>query len=243
MATEREEWRAVPGFEGRYDVSSFGRVRSLRFRNRIIDKPRLVPLIMTPEQCRKQRLRVHLGRGNRVSVHRLVLLAFVGPCPSDKNECAHLNGNPLDNRVENLVWATHSENNNMKVGHGTMPQGPQILASRLTTPQVREVRARLTQGDSCGQIAKDFGVSPRTITAINHGETWRWLGPAPNAEYTPAVLTWDAVRRIRRRWSRGGVTQAQLAREYGVNHGTIHCVVKNKTWRNAQRVLQEAQDE
>lgn len=43
-------------------------------------------------------------------VHRLVLEAFIGPCPSDKSECHHINGNRSDNRVNNLLWASRKEN-------------------------------------------------------------------------------------------------------------------------------------
>ena len=63
-------------------------------------------------------LSVALGRGNSRCVHELVLLAFVGAKPP-KHECRHLNGDPADNRLENLAWGTRSENIKDAVAHGT----------------------------------------------------------------------------------------------------------------------------
>lgn len=53
-------------------------------------------------------------------VHRLVLGAFVGPCPAGM-ECRHLNGDSTDNRVENLAWGTHVENVKDVIAHGNNP--------------------------------------------------------------------------------------------------------------------------
>jgi hypothetical protein len=61
---------------------------------------------------------VALGRGNSQCVHKLVLLAFVGPNPP-KYECLHANGDPADNRLVNLRWGTRSENIQDAVRHGT----------------------------------------------------------------------------------------------------------------------------
>jgi hypothetical protein len=108
-----EEWRPVVGWEGYYEVSNQGRIKSL---------PRV-----TAGGCHiggKLRQPAMQGRGNpywqvhlmrdgepwyRVAVHRLVLESFVGPCP-DGMEACHANGNGFDNRVENLRWDTHEEN-------------------------------------------------------------------------------------------------------------------------------------
>lgn len=92
-----ETWRRVPGITG-YLVSDAGRVMSTR-REQV--------RILRPGRLRKGYLGVNLGRSYRV--HRLVLEAFVGPCPEGQ-EARHLNGDPADNRLENLAWGTSSEN-------------------------------------------------------------------------------------------------------------------------------------
>lgn len=122
-AEHTERWLPIPGYEGSYEVSDMGRVRSL---DRVIHasngtayrKPgrllRLVPFT-------NGHLYVNLckpGVSSRTkSVHRLVLTAFVGPCPEGM-ECCHNNGVHSDNRLVNLRWDTRSANMNDRFRHG-----------------------------------------------------------------------------------------------------------------------------
>jgi len=103
-----ETWLPVVGREGLYEVSNHGRVRSL---------VRSVPLILSPSQTRDGHLRVQVGHGRSRYVHHLVLEAFVGPRPPELM-CRHLNGDPADNRVENLSWGTSAENQLDTIRHG-----------------------------------------------------------------------------------------------------------------------------
>lgn len=106
----QEIWKSVPGFENQYDVSSQGRVRTFRRgANGRLLKPGRMP---------QGHLSVALGRGNSQCVHKLVLLAFVGPPPKGY-ECLHGNGDPSDNRLENLRWGTRGENIRDAIRHGT----------------------------------------------------------------------------------------------------------------------------
>lgn len=72
--------------------------------------------------------RVSLGNTQRY-VHRLVLEAFVGPCPPGK-QCRHLNGDKADNKLTNLAWGTPSENNYDRVRHGTHPHTKRTLCPK-----------------------------------------------------------------------------------------------------------------
>lgn len=112
---KREEWRPVPGYEGYYEVSSLGRVKSLE---REIPHPtsgviRIKEKIRTaiPEkQFGYLYLSLHKGgERERFAVHYLVLRAFVGPRPEGMQAC-HNDGNNTNNRVENLRWGTPKEN-------------------------------------------------------------------------------------------------------------------------------------
>lgn len=113
----QEHWRAIPGFEGRYDVSSLGSVRSVTRDARRAPGPRLfngsavtlVGKVLRAATMKSGHKFVMLGRGNGRLVHRLVLLAFVGPCPDGK-EALHRNDVPGDNWVGNLRWGTRAEN-------------------------------------------------------------------------------------------------------------------------------------
>lgn len=111
-----EIWLPICGYEGHYQVSNHGRVKSLKRK-----KPMLLKLF----QAHAGHLCVSLykdGRLKQAFVHRLVLNAFVGPCPDEGLMCRHLNGDPADNRVENLAWGTAKQNAEDMVRHGTSHQ-------------------------------------------------------------------------------------------------------------------------
>lgn len=122
-----EEWRPIPGYEGYYDVSGLGRVRSaartiqridgktMTFRERELKQHVNTPgyFAVVLSRCDSQR---------QWGVHQLVCLAFHGPKPTPKHEVRHLNGNPQDNRPDNLRWGTRSENTRDRVVHGTHNQ-------------------------------------------------------------------------------------------------------------------------
>ncbi|MFV8049906.1 NUMOD4 motif-containing HNH endonuclease [Mycobacterium sp. 48b] len=104
-----EEWRAIPGYEGAYEVSDKGGVRSL---TRLDTRGRLRRgKLMSPRKARSGHLAIALHAGSRRNflVHHLVLMAFVGPRPDGLDGC-HRNDIPDDNRVANLRWDTRSSN-------------------------------------------------------------------------------------------------------------------------------------
>lgn len=118
MNATHELWLPVVGYTG-YEVSDLGRVRSL---DRVLpcgDKMRHHKgRILKPGKAPKGGHRfVGLGGGQSQYVHRLVMEAFVGPCP-DGLEVRHLNGDPDDNRVRNLAYGTHAENALDMLRHG-----------------------------------------------------------------------------------------------------------------------------
>lgn len=87
-------------------------------------------------------------------------------------ECAHLDGNPRNNRLSNLRWVTSSENNYMKVAHGTMVQGSKNPCSKLLERDIPVIRTALARGDMKKDIAAMFGVDPVVIRRIERGEGW-----------------------------------------------------------------------
>lgn len=113
-----EIWRAVPGYEGAYEVSSEGRVRSLDRLDAAGARRRGREL--SARRVNHTHLMVTLRDGARhdVLVHRLVLETFVGPSP-DGTEACHWNDDPTDNRLENLRWDTRSANQFDSVRNGT----------------------------------------------------------------------------------------------------------------------------
>lgn len=195
-----EEWRPIPGLEGRYDVSDHGRVRALRFRNATVDKVRAEPLILRPGVNALGYHGYVLAGRNRKG-HQLVLEAFVGP-RSPGLVTGHLNGNPGDNRLANLAWITPSENQQHRFLHGTVAtgaaswpathlerlsrgekhaatfraaHGEQHGIARFTEVQVIEMRAARAGGESVVSLATRYGAPYSTVDKIVRRVSWRHL--------------------------------------------------------------------
>lgn len=124
----KERWIAAPGFEGRYEVSTRGRVRSLQRKVRAGHGWRIVPekvLTVSWHGNHGAYPYVTLNRGRRrinFQLHRLVLLSFVGPPPSPGCHAAHgPDFNPANCRLDNLRWLTPAENYAERYGK---PMGP-----------------------------------------------------------------------------------------------------------------------
>ena len=177
---KKEIWKDIGGFEKLYQVSDFGRVKSLprRVRNRnghALTKGR----ILTPGIDKKRlRLYVNLYNKNKPTtrlIHQLVLRAFVGPCPEGK-EVAHWDGNPSNNRLGNLLYCTHAENISHKKIHGTEPQGEKHYGAILTERVVREIRKNYIARcpiNGAAAFARKLGVSQVTISDVVSGKNWK----------------------------------------------------------------------
>ncbi|AXN43438.1 NUMOD4 motif protein [Mycobacterium marinum] len=121
----REAWRPVIGYEGWYEVSDQGRVRSvdrwIPYRDESGRRSRFhrgkILAVDTKGRYPRVTLRRH-QHFNKTGIHQLVCAAFHGPCPSWATEIRHLNGDAFDARPENLAWGTHSENMQDKIRHG-----------------------------------------------------------------------------------------------------------------------------
>lgn len=167
-----EEWRAVPGYEGLYDVSSIGRVRSLSFRNRYANLPSVRILSASKH---KGYLSVQLCRGGvatRHGIHVLVLLAFVGPPPAGC-ECAHGNGVRDDNFLSNLRWASVSENAADRALHGTDIIGENNKQAKLKVADVVRLRALRAEGATQCDLARHFGISQSQVERIVNRHQWK----------------------------------------------------------------------
>lgn len=116
-----EVWKAVVGFEGLYEVSSYGRVKSVerplvyervdQYSGKTLTVTRRhKSKLLRPAAGGSGKLSVFLGRGNGREVHILVIRAFIGPPPTERHECCHWDDDPFNNRAENLRWGTREEN-------------------------------------------------------------------------------------------------------------------------------------
>lgn len=178
-----EEWRPVVGFPT-HEVSNQGRVRSVTrwipcslaksgaaLRNSRLAKPS--PRVI---DGRLERMVVQLA-GNGVTkvfgVHRLVLEAFVGPCPDGLEGC-HYDGDAANNRLSNLRWDTPKANQADAIRHGRKRTCENHPKTKLTPNVVRYIRglpqpwARGTLAD----LASRYGISASTVTAVRDGRSW-----------------------------------------------------------------------
>lgn len=171
-----EVWVPIEGYESAYEVSNLGNVRSIQrlvrhWRGGLkttvarVLKPRLVRgyCHVTLQQD---------GRITQAQVHRLVARAFVSN-PLSKRFVNHIDGNKQRNGSDNLEWVTTSENNKHAFSTGLRSaKGERQSSSKLTEADVLLIRERLSLGESCASISKDFPVTDRAISRIKRRVVW-----------------------------------------------------------------------
>lgn len=186
----KEVWKDIPGCEGYYRISSEGRIRSisrnvLRYRN---GKPH--PFYVNGKSLRGYKTKsghicIGLGalckrgrksrRGVTLWVHRLVALAFIGPCPPGL-QCCHNDGNPSNNWIGNLRWDTGKSNSDDSKKHGALLIGSKHPMAKMTEQGVLNLREmRKDRGLSYGKLSRYFGISIMTVHDIVVRKIWRHL--------------------------------------------------------------------
>jgi hypothetical protein len=101
---------------------------------------------------------------------QLICAAFHGPRP-EGHEVRHLNGSNVDDRQENLAWATHAINIADKIEHGTLLTGEKNPRAILTEDMVRVIRSRPRGAPTA--LAKELGVTLSAVFAVQAGKTWK----------------------------------------------------------------------
>lgn len=173
-----EIWKDVIGFEGIYQVSNLGRVKSLkRTKKDTIGRVREYPEIVLKQMLsEKGYLQVNLyilSRNVPQRVARIVAQSFI-PNPENKLQVNHINGIKTDNRVENLEWNTSLENirhsivNNLK----KTARGEQSGASKFKDEDIRYIRE---SNKIKYHLAKEYNVCITTITNIKNKITWKHI--------------------------------------------------------------------
>lgn len=166
-----EIWKNVEGYEGFYQVSNLGNVRSL-------DRGRRKGRILKPQPCTQVGyLAVVLCKDShrkRFYVAHLVAHAFIGPKPSPDLHCRHLDDNRMNNCESNLAWGTPLENKEDARRNGGIAKGEQHGISKLTEQAVRVIKSKLGSV-SQDNLAKEYGVSQKTISNIATGRTWGYV--------------------------------------------------------------------
>lgn len=154
---DQEEWRAVVGYEGLYEASDRGRVRSKRSGRFVGSKSGKYMMVWL------------VGHGRRIHrrVHVVVAAAFRGPRPSGQ-VVRHLDSNKLNNRLGNLIYGTVLDNRADDLRHG-------VYRSRLDPRKVTDIRRRAAAGERKPDLAAEFGMALSTIYNITARRSWGWV--------------------------------------------------------------------
>lgn len=234
-----EIWRDIPGFEGYYQASNYGRVRSVDRVTRAKDngtritRGRMCNHKITPAGHHVVPLSVE-GKSQWLPVHVLVYLSFKGPRP-DGCVVHHIDENKDNNRVDNLVTMSISAHVSFHNSGGkSKVRGERNSHNILSEYQVLEIvellnNSAMTQED----IAAQYGVAGKTINCINTGASWNWLTgrkPIPAHERNSRSLKLSDADVVDVRESVSlGVRKTDLAERYGVSASQIYRIANKQS--------------
>lgn len=172
-------WKDIPDYEGRYQVSNFGEVKSLK--RKIVDslgRPRTIPeKIITgyidPSTGYSMVNLMNQDKVRHTSVHRLVASLFI-PNPDHKPQVNHINFCRYDNRFENLEWVTAKENANHSVKAGR--RDDQIKKESKPIAQLNLNGDLVKVWPSGRRAARELGIIQGGISMVARGKQKRYMG-------------------------------------------------------------------
>ena len=175
-----EVWRAIPGFEGLYEASTEGRIRSLdrliTGKNGVTKK--YAGRIIRPIPMNQGYLTVALSKdGNAVRylIHRLVAITFI-PNPNDFEEVNHIDGVKGNNALSNLEWMSRVRNIRHAMDMGLIQGlGENNPAAKLSDSDARAIKELSRYCLHPKELAAVFGVKPSTITDIQLERSWQHI--------------------------------------------------------------------
>lgn len=170
--TMAEIWKPVVGFEGYYEVSNLGRVRTDPGAKGISWHYHAGKILRQHDSDRYFRVALCGPRKIFRTVHTLVLYAFIGPRPRGK-VCRHIDGNAYNNVASNLKWGTQQQNIDDKQKHGTQTRGSKHGTSKITEADVIEIRKLRATGLTFRELATRFPIGADALCCITNRKTWK----------------------------------------------------------------------
>jgi transposase len=185
------------------------------------------------------------GSNYHTGVHRLIMLVFSNR-PSNFNELVinHKDGNKHNNDLNNLEWATYSENNIHAFKTGLNPVGEDHHCAKLTNSQVEEICKELEKPRYYGQLMElgnKYGVGETDIQRIANGKIWTNISKKYNIDYNmkgiDSILTEDQVKEICEELSKGRYHGqcTKLGKKYNVSPSTIKEIVQRRSWTSISK--------
>lgn len=165
-------WKDIPGYEGKYQASTSGEIKSLSYLGHQGKEGIFKPCLNAkgyPQIVLRSK-----GKTRTCSVHRLIAITFLGPSKLTVN---HKNGIKTDNRLKNLEYLSNTENmrHAYRTGLRTNPHSEDHGRAKLSNKDVKAIVDYPRTFGSGRTLAKQYGVSPSTISAIRSGRLWRKL--------------------------------------------------------------------
>ena len=204
--TIKEVWRDIPEFEGYYQVSNLGRVKSLIGWNgrKYINRERIIKPTLTSTGYYKVDLKKN-GKRKVYKLHRAIAQAFI-PNPERKPFINHIDGNPLNNDIANLEWCTNQENIRHGYKLGLIPS---------TKEHHDDFVHRYAEGKTIREIAEEYGVSCSAVgNAIkNRGVSIRASMSYRDKYHIPLDVLYEMFDR--------GMSNKQIAAIYGCSNNLI----------------------
>ena len=172
-----EDWKEIKGYEGLYQVSNLGRIKSLK-----LNKEK----ILTPHITGKNRLYINLrkeGKTKKLQVHVLVAEAFIGERPEGYDIC-HIDGDCLNNKLSNIRYDTRNQNS-----IDYYRQGKKAPNGKLSIDEVLEIRRMYNTGNYTLQdIADKFSMSKAGISLIIRRKRFGWLNDDGTIEESKTII-------------------------------------------------------
>ena len=180
MSEIKEEWKSIEGYDGAYEVSNYGKIRSLdRYISGPFDSKRFIKGVeikscLTGSGYLGFNL-VKDGKSKTSKVHRVVANAFIEN-EHNKPEVNHKDGNKHNNHVSNLEWVTKGENQSHAYKSGLRcSKGINNPSSKLNESNVKNILKLLNRGVTAKRIAKAICVAESTIGRIKNGQKWNHI--------------------------------------------------------------------
>lgn len=170
------DYRTLPGLDG-YLFCEDGSIWSFWFvgKRGITDVCRRMKFTNLSKGHLQVSLRYKGKAERRFGVHRLICTAFHGDPPSE-HECRHLDGNPQNNRADNLMWGTRQQNTDDAIRTRSLAHGEKHYGSKLTDDDVRAIRAAFDGNrGTVAELARQYKVTPQSLREVVQGRTWKHL--------------------------------------------------------------------
>jgi hypothetical protein len=176
---EKEIFKDIKGYEGLYQISNFGRVKSLSRKRNENTNAVIKERILTPDLGKAGYHSICFKVKNKTEkylIHRLVAIHFIHNT-ENKPQVNHINGIKNDNRLENLECVTISENRKHAYNTGLQfgPIGEKQGSSKLTESQILEIKERLNKKEKQVNIAMIYNVRQSNISKIKNNKRWNHL--------------------------------------------------------------------